>query len=347
MTPLRLLLALLVLFGHSFAITGVRSGDPISGLLKHTWIGAVAVELFFFLSGILIAKSFVDRNPIAFVVSRVLRIYPALIVCVIVSVFAIGPLLTDLQQDAYFADPKSLSYLNNITLIHRIQWMLPGVDTAINGSLWTLPVEIRCYAALFIFGILGVFSNRLTLTLVALLLLAVGLFQRELLPVFGGNDRWLRPAAYFLIGALAFKWADQVILDWRLAVLSILVLMFLNDPVNKNWHSLSAIPLCYLSLMIIYMTPHINMDKWLGDLSYGTYIWAWPIQLICLKSFGLSDPYANAAAATGMTLVVAFVSWHVIEKNALLLKTPMVRLVAKLHRPFKRSQSKELEVGTL
>lgn len=108
LTAVRLFLSWLVLYGHSYAIIRVPGqSDAVSRFFNHTWVGAIAVELFFALSGMLVAKSFADRGLVNYTISRILRIYPALIVCILLSVVAIGPILTTLPLAEYFGHSET------------------------------------------------------------------------------------------------------------------------------------------------------------------------------------------------------------------------------------------------
>ena len=93
-TILRIVLAWSVLYGHSFVVQkteGIR--DPLAALFQGSaWIGEIAVNGFFSISGFLVAASFVRRGVVDYLLSRALRIFPALIVCVFISVFVLGPL---------------------------------------------------------------------------------------------------------------------------------------------------------------------------------------------------------------------------------------------------------------
>jgi len=166
-TPLRLMLALAVLFGHSFHISKTPGyHDPLSAALHSTWIGAVAVNGFFIMSGFLVAGSLTKHSLKEYVLSRALRLYPGLAVNIIFTIVVGGLVVTTWTPQAFFASHDTLLYFFNITLIPGIPRSLPGVfDTntvsATNGSLWTLPVEALCYAALGIFGAMGLITRRL------------------------------------------------------------------------------------------------------------------------------------------------------------------------------------------
>jgi len=344
-TAIRLLFAWLVLFGHSFAITKAGT-DPITPFLpKGTWIGALAVDGFFAISGFLVAASFVKRSAIDFVLARLLRIYPALIVCVFLSVFALGPLFTTLPLSEYFTSKDTMRHwLHNSMLWPRVHWELPGVFSdrplnAVNGSLWTLPVEIRCYVFLFIVGWFGVLDSRLRATVGAAALLLLGYAAFQEMPLFGFNPRYARPAAYFIVGTLIWFNRSDIPLHWSIAV-SMLMLPYILP-------SALLVSLPYLIFYCAYALPHLDLDR-SGDYSYGLYLYAWPFQQAVF--WEAQGPYMNALLATATAGLAAVASWHLVEKPALSFKSALQsRILAqkrKLHGvPHQRPDDRLLAKG--
>src|ERR1700744_32042 len=102
---IRLLAALMVLLFHTFYL--FKDHEPhthSSALLSGESIGGLAVYIFFFLSGMFITSSFINsRSNYAFGLMRIFRLWPALIACVILTVFIAGPLVSTYSPKAYFA----------------------------------------------------------------------------------------------------------------------------------------------------------------------------------------------------------------------------------------------------
>ena len=142
----------MVIYCHSFLFTyGQEHGDWLAGLTKgQINLGGIAVSVFFFYGGFLICKS-LDRlqDGKKFFIARIKRIFPPLIVVVMLSAFVMGHMLTTLPLKQYFTEVGTYKYLLNGILIpvHT----LPGVfennvyGAAVNGSLWTLPIEFASY----------------------------------------------------------------------------------------------------------------------------------------------------------------------------------------------------------
>jgi len=152
---IRFISALLVLYSHHFILTNTHTNaEPFSNV--GMTLGSIAVDIFFITSGLLITASYYSRaSLLSFAHARVLRIYPALIVCVLFCILIVGTAYTTLSLSEYFSDPKTFKFLKrNSLLLNDITYALPGVfsenhvKNAINGSLWTLPYEVKMYAIL-------------------------------------------------------------------------------------------------------------------------------------------------------------------------------------------------------
>lgn len=126
---LRLVAACMVVVGHAHALVPDASDpDIVSRALGFDYAGSLAVKFFFFLSGLVVTNSLIQKPALLrFLVARLFRIFPALIVCVLVVVVAVGPLLTTLPARVYFSDSDTASYLTrNIGL--TLQWDLPSLS---------------------------------------------------------------------------------------------------------------------------------------------------------------------------------------------------------------------------
>jgi peptidoglycan/LPS O-acetylase OafA/YrhL len=322
---LRLGAALLVLVSHSWALTG-RAEPSFAG----DTFGGIGVGIFFAISGFLIARSWdLDPRALAYVVKRFLRLWPALIVVVVVSAYVVGPLATKLPLDAYVSDSTRDYVASNVILETRYQ--LPGVFTdhanhAMNGSLWTLPVEVKAYAILLALGVL-----RLVRRPTVLLALGAGLMWLLAAPAdkrphaiahWIGGPIQARLMLVFVGGALLYAIRDRVRLDWRIAAVAA-VAWTQSDHFSYAWTSaIWAVTVPYLVAFLAYATPRA-LERLVrpGDLSYGVYLWAFPVQQIVLLSWGTSLAPGWLVLMAGVaTYGIAFCSWHVAEKPALQLK---------------------------
>ncbi len=326
---LRLLAASLVLFSHSYALTA--STEPFADVSGWT-LGEVGVVMFFAMSGFLIAKSWSDQpRLVPFAVKRALRLLPALFVAVSVTVFVVGPLFTTLPLGTYFTDPTTWVYWVRSSLLITIRGTLPGVfetnpfPDAVNGSLWTLPVEACCYAMAAAFGLLGLLrrsrvARRARLPAPPGRLAAVALSNAPAGGTTGGNlSLVVMLGATFVLGNLAYSLRSRLHLSWiLLAVLTVLWVVTWSG----DWTRAVGVPaIAFAVLVFAFRTP-----AWLrrltapGDVSYGIYVYAFPVQQSVAAIWPGIDPLVMFAIAFPVTYGLAFLSWRLVERPALALK---------------------------
>jgi len=215
----RLAAASLVVFAHSYGLLA----QPVP-----TWFGirisAFAVYVFFVVSGYLICESWNrDASAYRYLLRRLLRILPGLIVVVTLSALVLGPLLTERSLGEYFHDPQFAQYFWNIALAPSFN--LSGVflhnplNAAVNGSVWTLPAEFAMYLLLPLYGTAAFPLCRRVLLPVALISLGGAGYYFALRPAVWWTSvpQLLRWAPYFLAGAAVRFWRLERFLTrrWR------------------------------------------------------------------------------------------------------------------------------------
>jgi peptidoglycan/LPS O-acetylase OafA/YrhL len=318
-TLLRFILAWSVLIGHSFPISA-NGSDPISMLLlPYEWIGSIAVSGFFAISGYLVTASFTQRGATAFIASRALRLYPAVIVYSLVAILLIGPLCTSVPLEQYFHSNPWANMWN--ATLWEWKYNLPYVFShnpfagATNGSSWTLPVELRCYVLVLLLGFFGALDTRVRANAALMLLLAVTHFSSVSLPLFEQSSNFASPLTFFLLGSLAWVNRSALSLNWAFA-LAALIGPFVAVKIG---HFEYVFPICltYLLFIFAYRLPHFDMDR-LGDISYGVYIYAWPIQQMVWRPG--QGAYMNILLSTAIVFPLAYLSWRLIEKPAMGLR---------------------------
>lgn len=324
---LRLIAAISVIFSHAFLIGEERQdAEPLMRLTGgQTILGVVGVFVFFTISGYLVTQSFEQtRSAPRFAAKRALRIYPGLLVCVLLSAFVLGPWATSLPLGAYFRDGGTFAYvLTNFTMINPTH-TLPGVwftrwgaGGAVNGPLWTLPCELAMYIMVLLLGVLRAIDLRIIAALIALGLGGLW-FDTASSEYFSGSALWL--LAFFASGMALYRLRDSGFINGRLAVIACAGLA-LSVPLKAF---ILLFPI-FGSYLVIYLA----FAPWLkplpaarfGDLSYGLYIYGWPVeQTIVWLNGGAMSWWALFAAALPVSAGFAFFSWHLIEKRALRLK---------------------------
>lgn len=321
----RLFAAFLVMYSHGFKLMGVS--EPV--FLSWTILGPLGVYVFFAISGYLIAQSWdSDPNLFRYFARRSLRIFPGLIVCTLLSIFLLGPLVTTLSLDQYFSSPALRHYLLNIFLY--ISFYLPGVfehnnvANAVNGSLWSLPVEFFMY--ILVAGIGLLFRNNRWAYFLLSCLLSVGYlawaYRSPNMLVFYATDLRQIPLTgiYFIVGACLYKFGLQRFFSIS-TVTAAFILMLCLEP----WPVASLIASWILLPWIVMgfgLSQSRTMGKLVksGDYSYGVYIYAFPVQQTVAYFFPHIDMASYQAMTFLPTLALAILSWHFIEQPMLTLK---------------------------
>lgn len=339
---LRFFAAALVLFAHCYPLVGRKMDEPLTVLTGYEKGGGIAVGIFFVISGYLITASYLNsRSPGSFLLKRALRIFPALIVAVLLSTFVLGPLVTTRSLDGYLSSPLTWDYLKNIALITTYE--LPGVFSynvypdVVNGSLWTLPLEVLMYMGVMALGLVG-FLRR-GLIFLPIVGLAVGHFWA--LDRFGIESFFIehifKLGLLYYSGAALYLYRDAI--PWRGWIAALLFASLLMTFQTFLGSVLYCIALPYLVIYLAYAPlPWVSRFGKHGDFSYGLYIYAFPFQQLTMYLLGPDTGIATLALVSFVpTLILAVASWHLIEAPAMKLK----RLFAAPAQPGRAAPSSE------
>jgi peptidoglycan/LPS O-acetylase OafA/YrhL len=354
---IRLLMAILVVVGHSGGVGGF-GWEPHLRMrdwgMELTNMATFSVYGFFVISGFLITRSWLGSKSVQdFCIKRIKRIYPGYFVSLLITSFIFIPLYYFLQfgflpfkfLDEYGKDVsnyfiKNLGVESRITYIKSLTLDIPDKYFDINGPYWTLIHEIRAYGLILILGILGFLNNKkIILTLAAMfnfvyvlcsfnVILPIGsktLHFRDIICDYIADYHIFIIFTYFVFGMVFYIFQDKVIWNNWFYVLSILGLVI-------GW-KLDIFPvfapLCF-TYFVLYSSqvfPLRNLAKKIGDLSYGIYIYSWPIQL-CLLYLGLNKVTSNkfldypiyALISVILSAVAGYLSWNFVEKRWLTRK---------------------------
>lgn len=325
---LRIIGAWTIFFSHCFTLaTGSERNEPLVGLLGMN-VGTFALDFFFLASGLLVTKSLVDKDDLAtFARARALRVYPGLVLIVLATTFVLGPLVTTLPLAEYFRDHGTRGYaVWNIVLVRGVHFTLPGVfsdlpwTNGVNGSLWSMTYEIRAYLLLAILWMVGnLFGNRRKSFLAAA---SVAFAVAYLVWHVSGFDQPWNPIPrvcfMFALGATAFFFRDRIRLEHGLAA-GAAVLLVAGAILGPHWFRWVH-PLCvpYLLLYLAFVPGgFVRLYNRVGDYSYGTYLYAFPIQQTWMHLFPGSGVVALMLGSGAAVLVVAALSWHFVEGPAM------------------------------
>lgn len=330
----RLALALAVIVWHSLVLTG----RPTPPFAVHQFATQDFVDGFFAVSGFLIPASWVANPRLRYyTLARGLRILPGLWACLIVTAFVIAPIGVAIQRGSAARLLKSGGPLRFVVRNSAVAYVQPdvgGTPTGVpfpgmwNGSLWTLQYEVLLYIAVAVIGLIGLLGRRWLFPAAFALALVCSVLMS--CPLDGGTvaQRVARLAVMFAAGGLMHRFRDVIPARWSLVAVSAVILLLANY--LPDYRVLGAIPLAYG----VIVSGALIHNRWLNlrtDLSYGTYIYACPIQqVLVICGLGSLNVLLFALISVVATLPFAAGSWFLIEKPAMKLKS---RLKGKKARP--------------
>lgn len=338
--------AIMVIYGHMFSIMKIGNTPIFMGQT----ISTIGINILFLISGYLVGQSYErDPNLLRYVIRRSFRVMPGLIVLVLLTVFVIGEIFTTGSHIAYLTHPLIGQYLSNILL--KISYSLPNVfdanpyATAINGSLWSLPVEVFMYAVLPVIA----FSLK-KVKIRTELLAGITVFMIVLSFIFQDTPSLssivhyqviisaaLAVAPYFLVGYLFSQPKIKKILNLQAALFMFIFFAFIQFTTEVSEAMLFfVLPYVVFSIALTAKPIFKNFGT-KNDYSYGLYLYGFVSQQMLMNIFAVQMHadlpfYAYLLMSIGLALLFAFFSWHCVEK-------PMQNLSRQLCANLKAEKS--------
>lgn len=340
---LRLVLALSVLVAHSFELGGFGY-DPLYYFSGNVYsIGAIAVDCFFAISGLLITSSYKNINSFAvFFWHRIIRIFPGYWFCIVVTALVVPsafnikpdfmyivhnsfqPAISCVQSLIGLLVPLIIGWSPDLGSVeHKLhffgQGYLEGVfgGQAINGSLWSLSQEFRLYCLIAFLGLTGLLKKPVLLFLLAFSWVTYCI-------MIMGNPSWeglakattFRATAHFLSGAVFYFY--RPVLSHSFAAIALLMAAVTLK--LGCYAVVSPLVTMYLIAYLAIVIPFYEFGRDY-DFSYGAYVFAFPIQKVLaamsLNRFGLLVYFLLSLF---FTMIFAYVSWTCVERHALKLR---------------------------
>lgn len=332
---IRLVAAAMVIYGHTFTfVSNSASKDWIRTLTGYD-AGDIAVKSFFFLSGLLVTNSILEGKSVRkYIVARLFRIMPAMVFMLLVVTFVIGPAVTTLPLAEYFSARDTYRFFSKMSLFGG-WWAaaggysrLPGVfvNNPANGSvnipLWTLTVEVFSYAMILALFALGLFQRRLA-WLVAVAFVADSLLEKPLLFFWLPDtlDHRFTPFC-FALGGLCAVYKKEVSVSFLMPLGLALMYGLFKGAV---WDAYLFYAMLFSFILALACAPQLASIKPKGDISYGLYLWGWPLQQLVLFVWpGITLPL-HLLISFGLAVLMATVSWALVEQRAMNLGRSFLR----------------------
>lgn len=318
---MRYFFAAFLIVAHYFTLANIETSF-------HAW-GTMRVKAFFIISGFLVFYSFINKPDIGqYINKRARRILPPYIL-VVFSCFVLGAFITSLSLGDYFTSVDTYKYLlANSFFMNFIEPSLPGVfdsplmnNSAVNGSLWTMKVEVMFYISV---PIVYYFLKRFNKLYVVLSVLSFAfIYEYFFLSLYEqtGNDLYLTLKAqfgsqfkYFYSGTLILLYFDKFIKYVKyLFPISILIYMYKNSFLVLYLLE----PLSFATIIIgcAYCLKFLSFLRKYDNISYGMYLFHYPI-IQCFVFYGYTEryPVMSFIAVFCITIFISIISWKFIEK---------------------------------
>ena len=330
---IRLVLATLVVFEHSFFLVANRYDSEPVYLWTHgqTNSGALAVYMFFAISGFLVTRSYLLTASLPrYLAKRIARIVPGFWVATFVACVILAPLAAD-SASSFFAAQKWPSLIAQGLALRQVDvsGILAGNPVhLIHGTLWTIKYEFDCYLGVALLGSLGLLAPRRAWAAYALIM--IGLIAARIgwihLPVFdhgiqalliSSPDQWPYLFPFFIAGSAFYIYRDYVPKLLPLCLLAILLIVISSMGGGLYWALLLG-----ATYLVVYLalSASVKMELFGSrvDLSYGVYLYGWPVgQLVFYFSGQRLTSYPLFFLSMAITLMLAYASWLFVERPAL------------------------------
>ena len=329
---LRLFFAALVIVSHTPEMAdGNRSRELLTRAFGTISFGELAVDAFFLISGYLICASYLAHgNALIYLKRRIARIYPAFIAASLVSLMIVAP-LAGASLQVLFQQAGASAQALLLLQMPLAPGVFAGTQFAVlNAPMWTISFEFRCYMLVLVLGLAGAFKRPwLVAVMAAAMLASFEIYSATALRgvaqhvpghglLFDDLPATLRLSGIFLIGALFYLYRQKIIYTPRRALLAALLLI---PCLLVPWLAEPALALlggyAIFALACLSTTGPLSRINDGDDISYGVYLYAWPIGKLLLW-YWPAMPLVLCATLTFIgACLCGWLSWHCVEKRVM------------------------------
>ncbi|AUS04133.1 acyltransferase family protein [Pseudotamlana carrageenivorans] len=332
---LRFLFAVFVVITHAFAISGYGENKEWGMQLSNNQVALSQIGLsgFFLISGYFMIQSLQrSKSILDYFKKRFLRLFPALMVLLIITVLLL-PIVYE-GKIPFYENKQVFTYIPNNLSLYCFQPVIKGVFDnnpyhSINGSLWTLRYEFSMYIAI---GLLYFIKNNLKLVRVVIgaVFIVMLICYNFFLQRFGGasvlgmqGSHILNLGLFFVCGSFLATLRLEHIKNKKAVLLIGAMVLLISVYFNFYMH-IKHIMLPIVVLLIGFIPlPFFSSFGKFGDASYGVYIYSFPVQQGLMYFFELKL-YPLMFLSVFISIILGYLSWWLVEKQALWLKTELI-----------------------
>jgi peptidoglycan/LPS O-acetylase OafA/YrhL len=323
---IRLVLAVAVLYRHSFDLLAAGHADVVLDLIPpRTHLGRIALCFFMVVSGFLVAHSWTQSAGWRdFLGRRALRVYPGFVVAATFSAFVAAP-LGSYDPAAYLGTVDVGGFLVGTLQLDKLSippsFLMNPYPGPVNGSLWSIKIEFECYLGLLALALTGVFRRRVMMLALFGLMLAAHAVQAYVPSSLDRFANHLQLATFFMSGTVAYLYRDRIRRSYGWLEVAVLVTIC-TAILEVGFVELLPLTGTYVLLYLAYEPRLLRVPIGRGvDLSYGIYLYAWPVQQLVVQGFGgWLNPWTLSVTALVLSGGLAWLSWTLVERPFLALK---------------------------
>lgn len=364
---LHLIGALFVMIGHQCALTQLQCPVILGSAIQ-----AIGVRTIFLISGYLITKSLwrqdsgKGKNSIIYFIKRMGRLYPEFVGCLVVSALILCPLVSAANIKSYYSSPGVWAYiLKNMGL-----FITYGIGTdsvpgggiflnnpypgAINGSLWTMPVEVLAYVIIWVIYILPLSErNRkrvyglFTVALIVLYYIWIGKYADKTFIIYGTN--WLGALdviPYIFIGGSAYLFHLKQYMNeqWAMALFFVFCGIAFKSAIVANVICMMVLT-CFVVSIAESERQNLTLRFIKSEYSYGIYLYAFVVQQCVISRIYLANPEMNKVLLFFLSAIITYV-FAAISYNYIYVPANKFfsKVILKIEKYRKRVENSHEEV---
>lgn len=348
---IKIILALFVILSHSYPIFfGMNEHGPITlNILRTETLGGIAVIGFLLISGFMTTQSIMhSKNNREFLFKRILRIFPPLILMLLMTIFVFAPMGYEGNREEYFNESVSNYFFKNLNLFGNTSYSIEGVFTnniypsAINGSIWVLKHEFMAYIVLIVLALCNILKERKYMLGITILAIIIYVFEFNYkltinfltnFGVFNELNQFIKILVYFFIGASIYLYADKIKMSFKLFTMAVFILLFGITINLTKYVAIITIPYILIYLGTIKINEKKDFLKKIGDFTYAMFIYAFPIQqLISFYLNGKITIWIFMLLSIIITVIISIITTLLVDNNIKKLKG---KLIPKLFKEEK------------